>query len=91
MKHRGKELAQRAARALDMPPESVGALRVTVTGDWCLRAENHGGLIALSPESVAVRAGRFIIKVGGENLRIGAMSDAELIITGTIRSLEYLP
>ena len=69
---------------------AVGVPIVTVTGRGQVHIENHRGLIGYSTEEVSLNAGRLIIRLRGTNLELKDMSDLELIVTGTVSSIEYL-
>lgn len=85
------ELLFRAAGALGEPGETAaGAPQVTVTGTGRLRVENHRGLVDYSEEELTLAAAGFLLRVRGEGLELLAMTDLELVVTGSIRSLEYM-
>lgn len=88
---KGAGLIKKTSEIFDIPGEvAVGVPRVTVTG--CSRAhiENHRGLLEYEEDKVLVNAGKMMIKISGEKLLIAAMSDLELVVTGTITGVEFL-
>ena len=92
MGKRGKSrLLDKAAEIFDLPGEAAaGQPRVTVTGAVKAHIENHRGLLEYSREQVSVNAGRMVIRIKGQGLDIAAMSDMELVVTGTVASVEFL-
>lgn len=85
------ELLTKAANVFDLPSEAVaGVPRVTITGTEKLHIENHKGLLGYGTEEITVNGGRVIIRISGEKLELTAMSDVELVISGRIKSVEYL-
>ena len=90
MERRGKKdgLAERTAQIFDIPVEAVGLPRVELTGRHELRMENHRGILAYGKEEIMVSGGRLMVRVRGEELELKAMNGSELLITGTILSVE---
>lgn len=81
----------KAAEVFDLPGEAIaGVPRVTVTGASRVHVENHRGLLEYGTEEICLSAGRQIIRVRGMKLELSAMSDIEMVITGTVASVEFL-
>ena len=89
-KKRGRGIAEMASEIFDIPGEAAGTPRVTITGTSRVHVENHRGLLEYSPQRISVNAGRMVIKINGENLELAAMSDMELVVTGSVMSVEYI-
>ena len=88
-KNRKKEgLLERTAQVFDLPGEVVGLPRVELTGRGELRMENHRGILAYGQEEILVSGGKLLIRVKGAGLELKAMTGSELLITGTILSVE---
>ena len=86
----GADLLQRTSEIFDIPGEAAAGMpRVTITGMSRVHVENHRGLLEYSPEAIVVNTGGFRISVKGTRLDISAMSDMELVITGSIKTVEY--
>ena len=81
-------LLEKTAQALDLPGEVGGLPRVEIVGRQELRMENHRGILAYGPEEILISGGKLIIKVRGTNLELKAMNAGELLITGTLLSVE---
>lgn len=81
-------LLEKTAQALDLPGEVVGLPRVEIVGRQELRMENHRGILAYGPEEILISGGKLIIKVRGTDLELKAMNAGELLITGTLLSVE---
>lgn len=90
MERRGKKegLLERTAQVFDIPGEAAGLPRVELTGRHELRMSNHQGILAYGQEEIIVSGGRLIVKIKGEGLDLRAMTAEELLITGTVLSVE---
>ncbi len=81
-------LLERTAQALDIPAQAAGAPRVEITGRHEVRMENHRGILAYGREEIIVSGGKVIVKIIGDGLELKAMNAGELLITGTVASVE---
>ena len=81
-------ILERTAQLFDIPGQTVGLPRVELTGRHELRMENHRGILAYDAQEIVVGAGKMMVRVRGRELTLGAMSARELLITGTIVSVE---
>ena len=81
-------ILERTAQLFDIPGQTVGLPRVELTGRHELRMENHRGILAYDAQEIVVGAGKMMVRVRGQELTLGAMSARELLITGTIVSVE---
>ena len=90
MERKGKKegLLERTVQALDIPGEAAGLARVELTGRHEVRMTNHRGILAYGQEEILVSGGRLIVKIKGEDLVLRAMTAEELLITGTVLSVE---
>lgn len=85
------EILEKAADILNVPSEAVaGTPRVTVTGTGRVHIENHHGLLGYTSEEVLVNALGKMIRINGSGLELDAMSDMELVVTGTVKSVEFV-
>ena len=81
-------ILERTAQLFDIPGQTVGLPRVELTGRHELRMENHRGILAYDAGEIVVGAGKMMVRIRGRELTLGAMSARELLITGTIVSVE---
>ena len=81
-------ILERTAQLFDIPGQTVGLPRVELTGRHELRMENHRGILAYDAQEIVVGAGKMMVRVRGRDLTLSAMSARELLITGTIVSVE---
>lgn len=88
----GKEgLLLRASRMFDLPADAVaGVPRIEVVGDGELRMGPHRGILAYGPEEIHISGGSLVVMVRGSALELKAMTPGELLITGEIRSVEFV-
>lgn len=81
-------LLERAAQTFDIPGETVGLPRVELVGRHEVRMANHRGILAYGQEEILVSGGKLLIRVRGTELELKAMTGSELLISGTIFSIE---
>ena len=88
----GKEgLLLRASRLFDLPADALaGVPRVEVVGDGELRMGPHRGILAYGPEEIHISGGSLVVLVRGSGLELRAMTPEEVLITGTIRAVEFV-
>ena len=79
---------EKTAQVFGIPGETVGLPRVELTGRHEVRMENHKGILAYGREEILVSGGKLIVRVKGEGLELKAMNASELLITGTVASVE---
>ncbi|HIR84000.1 MAG TPA: sporulation protein [Candidatus Galloscillospira excrementavium] len=88
-KQRREGFLERTAEVFDLPGDVVAGLpRVELTGSRELRMENHRGILAYGSEEIHISGGKLIVKVRGTGLELKAMNARELLITGTIFSVD---
>lgn len=87
-KGRKEGLLERTAQLLDIPGEAAGLPRVELTGRHEVRMSNHRGILAYGREEILISGGRLMVRVRGEALELRAMTAEELLITGTVLSVE---
>lgn len=85
---RKEGLLEKTAQVFDIPGEAAGLPRVEVTGRHEVRMENHRGILAYGREEIIISGGKVIVKIVGDGLELKAMNAAELLITGTVTSVE---
>lgn len=84
-------ILERTAQMLELPADVIAGLsRLEMIGDNELRIEQHKGILVYSREEIHVSAGKFIIKVVGNDLDLRAMTGLELLITGQISSIHLM-
>jgi sporulation protein YqfC len=79
---------ERTAQVFDIPGEAAGLPRVELTGRHEVRMTNHRGILAYGQSEIIVSGGKLIAKIKGEGLELRAMTGEELLITGTVLSVE---
>ena len=81
-------ILERTAQIFDIPGEAAGLPRVELTGRHELRMSTHRGILAYGTEEILISGGRLLVKVKGEGLELRAMTGEELLITGTVLTVE---
>lgn len=81
-------LWEKTAQVFDIPGQIAGLPKVEIIGCHELRMENHRGILAYGEEEIVISGGKLLIKVRGAGLELKAMTAEELLITGTVLSVE---
>ena len=85
-----RELPAELCDRLELPAEIVpGVGSVTVSGGRRALIEGHRGILAYTQEQLTVSFGRQRLTLGGSGLRLEAMNERELLVTGKIRTAEW--
>lgn len=86
-KQRGADAMER----LDLPLElSSNIARMELAGNRSFYMDGHRGVLSYSTTDVDVSGGSVVVRLHGENLQLLVMTENELRITGTIRSIELV-
>ena len=84
-------LLLRASRMFDLPADALaGEPRVEIGGDGELRMAPHKGILAYGQEEIHISGGKMVVLVRGSGLELRAMTPEEVLITGTIRAVEFV-
>lgn len=79
----------RLTQRMELPAELLDDMpRLTLTGGNSVLVENHRELLAYTGEMIEVGCGRLHLRIRGEALLLRAMDRSELLVTGTIYSVE---
>jgi sporulation protein YqfC len=90
VKDRRKGIVTRAIDVFDLPGEVIAGLpKLTLVGNSRLHIEGHKGILEYDSSQIAINGGKLILKLRGENLEVTAMSAEEMLIRGTILSIEF--
>lgn len=54
-----------------------------------LQIENYKGIVSYDFDEIKLGAKNYTIKIEGENLKINSITDEDILITGTIKSLSF--
>ncbi len=91
MRRKKDDFLKKTADIFDLPGEVLyGEPRVTVTGTDKVHIENHRGLLEYGAGEIIVNASGVMIKITGDKLDVAAMSDLELVVKGSIKSVTFL-
>ncbi len=76
---------------LGISPEVLSAEpKIVITGDYLIEIYNHKGIVDLSEEQIQVNTRKFIYKIKGANLMIATVTDDELVVSGSMISVEKI-
>lgn len=90
-RRRKETLLEKTAQALDLPADGLAGLpRLSLVGDRELLVENHKGILAYGAQEIHIGGGRLVIRVRGKGLRLRAMNETELLLTGQIFGVELM-
>ena len=82
------KILERALERFSIPPESIGAGRLILSGESYLSLENHRGLLEYAPDNICLSRSGGFLRVRGEGLEIAAMETGSVVIKGKILSIE---
>ena len=81
---------KRIGRILELPQEFLeGAAHIEMAGNREIIIEGCQGIIDYNEETIKLSAGKYAILLTGQNLEIKSLLDENIIIDGTIFSLEF--
>lgn len=90
-KVRSGELLSAVAELFDLPADVVAGLpRLELIGSRQLYLEHHSGILSYSGERIDANTPVGVLRIGGRNLTLLAMTGAELRVGGTILTLEWV-
>lgn len=67
-----------------------GEPKIVITGDYLVEIYNHKGIVDLSEEQIQVNTRKCIYKIHGINLMILTVTDDELVVSGSVISVEKI-
>ena len=86
-----KRIKQKITEALELPKEIVlNVPKMTMVGNSDMIIENYKGIIEYDNDRIRVNTGTGVIKITGEKLLIREITSEDILVTGDIRSLEFL-
>ncbi|MEG1632427.1 MAG: YabP/YqfC family sporulation protein [Oscillospiraceae bacterium] len=83
-----REWREDIAERLELPAEAAGVLKVSLSGKRRVLVENHRGILEYADDCIEVAGGALRLRIRGDGLEIKAMDRADLLVTGTIFSVE---
>lgn len=84
-----RKLRQELSEILELPMDvSLDLPKVTIVGSLGVLIQNHRGLIQYSPEKIVIGVGKGQIAVLGKSLEIEEVSKEDMIVRGSIRSVQ---
>ncbi|UOQ46347.1 sporulation protein YqfC [Halobacillus salinarum] len=79
-------------RSFDLPSDVMLDLpRITTIGSIHVYIENHTGLLHFSDEEVRLQYKQGQIKIVGRDLGVKMMLKEEILLEGSLQSVEFLP
>jgi sporulation protein YqfC len=85
-----KGAKERFAEMLELPKELVlDRPKLTLVGNCDIMIENYKGVIEFGSDRLRINTGSGIVKIIGTGLLIREITSEDIIVSGTIRSLEF--
>lgn len=85
-----KAKAELLADRLDLPTDAaLGMTKLTVFGRRKLLVENHKGISSYETEHIMLDCVNTKLSVRGNNLMLTAMDENDMIISGSLLSIEF--
>ena len=89
-RQREKSFLERTAELFDLPGEIVaGQSRISITGSGRVHVDCHRGILEYGESRISLRCGKGVAVIEGENLRLRAMSERELLICGRLTGISF--
>lgn len=89
MKKKKGAAGEKLSRFLDVPLDTIlDVPRITLTDSRELSVENYKSLEGFGPDAILLRSKEYMIRVLGQNLEIVAITDDEILVRGSIHSVE---
>ena len=90
-KKRLEDVKNKMSEAFELPKEiTLDLPKISMVGNMQMLVENHKGIIEYTPERVRVNSTNGVIRVQGEGLNLRNIAVEDIMITGSIRSIEFL-
>lgn len=86
---KGALVAQDVFELFELPPEAAGAAKTQIIRDREVLIENHRGLIEYGDALISVASQDGVISIRGSMLRVRAMTERRIRITGKIDCVEF--
>ncbi len=84
-----RKLRQELSEILELPLDvSLDLPKVTIVGSLGVLIQNHRGLILYSPERIVIGVGKGQIAILGRSLEIDEVSKEDMIVRGTLGSVQ---
>lgn len=85
------EVKSAVAELFDLPKEiALNMPRISMIGTNQMLVENHRGIIEYTPQRIRVNSSTGLIRVQGSDLKLRNIAADDIMITGTIKSIEFL-
>ena len=86
-----QNIKKKLVNTLELPKEIIFNLPlITMVGNEEINIENYKGVIEYSPEKIRINTECGVLKINGEKLSFKQITAENIIVTGTIQTLEYL-
>ena len=86
-----QSIADRAFSMLDLPMEVMQNLpKVTMVAGQRVVVENHRGLMDYDDNQITINGAKISVRILGDKLLIRAMNASEMLVVGTIFSVEFI-
>jgi len=63
--------------------------KLTIIGYNQITIENYSGIIEYTNEKIRIKTSGKAIEIGGERLEIRTITDADILIEGIIKTIQY--
>jgi len=82
------KIIESAAERFGLPGELAGLIKLTLTGNGHILAENHRGLLEYSDECIVLAGGRLRVRIKGQGLHLLAMDGCSMVIKGKVLGVD---
>jgi len=86
-----QEVKSTVSEMFELPKEiTLNMPKLNLIGDSQMLVENHRGIIEYTPNLIRVNSTVGVIKVQGDQLNLRNIAAEDIMITGKIKSIEFI-
>ena len=86
-----EDVKSKLSETFDLPKEiTLNIPKISIIGDMQMLVENHKGIIEYTPQRVRVNSTSGVVRIQGEKLDLKNISPEDIMITGKIKSVEFI-
>ena len=79
------------SRKMEIPTNIVrNVSKIEIISNDTLNIESHKGILHYDDTEIHINCGEFVLRILGFNLSLGAISSIDLVITGDIKTVDFL-
>ena len=86
-----EDVKMKVSDAFELPKEiTLNLPKISIIGNIQMIVENHKGIIEYAPERIRINSSIGVIRIEGEGMNLRNIASDDIIVTGTIKKIEYI-